>query len=148
MPADDRGGVRRRARASVPSSPRAIRRARRDAAPPGSSPASARRACPVVSSAQPGSGSKPTRTGRPVSAATRLLLTAGEVPAPELRRHLVLHVADEELADGLLQWPQTRSLIAERLGPTALAVEEEQAGLLRERLKAAGILVESDPSTQ
>ena len=44
-----------------------------------------------------------------------------------------------ELADGLMQWPQTRGLIASRLGPTALAVSEEQAPALRERLREAGL---------
>src|SRR5262249_4955656 len=32
------------------------------------------------------------RTGQPVTPATRLLLTGAQLPAPELRRHLVLHV--------------------------------------------------------
>ena len=66
-------------------------------------------------------------------------MTAGQGEAPRLRRHLVLHVADEELADGLVQWPQTRELIEERLGPTALVVAEDNAAGLRERLSAAGI---------
>jgi hypothetical protein len=59
--------------------------------------------------------------------------------APQLRRHLVLHVADEKRADGLIQWPQTREWIAERLGPTALVVAEENVERLRERLRDAGI---------
>jgi hypothetical protein len=79
------------------------------------------------------------RAGQSLPAAARLLMTAGQVEAPRLRRHLVLHVAAEELADGLVQWPQTRELIEERLGPTALVVAEENAELLRERLHAAGI---------
>ncbi|HEY7310972.1 MAG TPA: helicase-associated domain-containing protein [Gemmataceae bacterium] len=79
------------------------------------------------------------RTGQPLPAAARLLMTAGQAEVPQLRRHLVLHVAAEELADGLMQWPQTRELIAERLGPTALVVTEENVAALRERLNAAGI---------
>jgi hypothetical protein len=79
------------------------------------------------------------RTGRPISPATRLLLTGGQAPAPELRRHLVLHVASEEIADGLMQWPATRELIQERLGPTALAVAEEDADKLREQLRRLGM---------
>ncbi|HTU91509.1 MAG TPA: helicase-associated domain-containing protein [Gemmataceae bacterium] len=79
------------------------------------------------------------RSGRPLPAAARLLMTAGESEAPRLRRHLVLHVAYEELADGLVQWPHTRELIEERLGPTALVVAEENVGPLRDRLKMAGI---------
>jgi hypothetical protein len=38
-----------------------------------------------------------------------------------------------------MQWPQTRELIAERLGPAALVVAEENVAALRERLSAAGI---------
>jgi hypothetical protein len=79
------------------------------------------------------------RAGQSLPAAARLLMTAGQGEAPQLRRHLVLHVADEELADGLMQWPQTRELIAERLGPTALVVAEENVERLRERLHDAGI---------
>ncbi len=79
------------------------------------------------------------RSGQALPAAARLLMTADQVEAPRLRRHLVLHVADEELADGIEQWPQTRELIEERLGPTALVVAEENAAALRERLSVAGI---------
>ncbi|HVS36015.1 MAG TPA: helicase-associated domain-containing protein [Gemmataceae bacterium] len=79
------------------------------------------------------------RTGAPLPPAARLLMTGGETPPARFQRHLVLHVADEETADGLMQWPQTRELIAARLGPTALAVEEEQAAELRRRLKEAGV---------
>jgi len=79
------------------------------------------------------------RTGQPLSPAARLLMAAGEVKAPYLQRHLVLHVADEETADGLMQWPQTRECIEARLGPTTLVVAEENVPLLRERLRNAGI---------
>ncbi len=79
------------------------------------------------------------RTGEPLPPAARLLMAGGEAPAARFQRHLVLHVANEETADGLMQWPPTRALIAARLGPTALAVEEEQADELRRRLKAAGV---------
>jgi hypothetical protein len=81
------------------------------------------------------------RAGQSLPAAARLLMTAGQAEAPRLRRHLVLQVAAEELADGLMQWPQTRELIAERLGPTALVVVEENVTALRERLSAAGIML-------
>src|SRR5262249_53036085 len=79
------------------------------------------------------------RTGGRLSPACRLLLTARESAPPLLRRRLVLHVATEELADGLCQWPGTRGLIQERLGPRALAVGEEDAGRLREQLRALGV---------
>jgi hypothetical protein len=79
------------------------------------------------------------RAGQPVPAAARLLLTGSQLPAPELQRHLVLHVATEEIADGLVQWPATRELIEARLGPTALAVTEADAERLREQLRLLGM---------
>jgi hypothetical protein len=79
------------------------------------------------------------RTGEALPPAARLLMAGAEAPPAQFQRHLVLHTADEETADGLMQWPHTRELIAARLGPTALAVEEERAEELRRRLKAAGV---------
>lgn len=88
------------------------------------------------------------RASQALPAAARLLMTAEQMEMPRLRRHLVLHVAEEELADGIMQWPQTRELIAERLGPTALVVSEENAELLRERLHSAGIALEASESME
>jgi hypothetical protein len=68
-----------------------------------------------------------------------LLLIGAEMPAPELRRHLVLHVPTPDLADGLMQWPQTRALIEARMGPTALAVAEENASELQRKLQGLGM---------
>jgi hypothetical protein len=79
------------------------------------------------------------RTAQPVTAAARLLLTGAQLPPPVLRTHLVLHVEVPELADGIVQWPPTRELIAERLGPTALSVAEEDLPALRARLAELGI---------
>jgi hypothetical protein len=79
------------------------------------------------------------RTGHSLSPAARLLLAGSQVPPPELRRLLVLHVASAEVADGLQQWPGTRSLVARRLGPTTLAVDEEHVAVLRERLETLGV---------
>lgn len=79
------------------------------------------------------------RTGRPLPAAVRLLLTARDLPPPQLRRYLVLEVATEELADGLMQWPATRTLIDARLGPTALAIDETNLARLRGQLSVLGM---------
>jgi hypothetical protein len=81
------------------------------------------------------------RAGQPVSPAARLLMAGAEVAEPTLRRHLVLQVELPEIADGLLQWPATRALIAERLGPTALSVAEEDLTALRQRLATIGVHV-------
>src|SRR5262249_60564903 len=85
------------------------------------------------------------RAGQPLSDAARLLLTAPQVPPPRLQKHLGLHVDSEEAADGLMQWPATRAPVEERLGPTAMAVAEENVAALRERLKAAGTAAAEEP---
>jgi hypothetical protein len=79
------------------------------------------------------------RTGRPLTAAARLLLTGSlEEPLP-LRQELVLQVSRPEVADGLLQLPATREMIQGRLGPTALVIGPEQVEPLRERLRELGL---------
>ncbi len=79
------------------------------------------------------------RSGQALTSAARLLLTGPDTPPAELRRQLVLHVASEEIADGLEQWPASRGLIQERLGPTALLVLEDNVPALEERLQTLGI---------
>jgi hypothetical protein len=75
----------------------------------------------------------------PISAAAQMLLTGPDAPAVELRRRLVLQVADEHLADGLAQWPGTRDLILSRLGPMSLVVDEASVPALTERMKELGL---------
>jgi hypothetical protein len=84
------------------------------------------------------------RTGQALSPAARLLLSGSELPSFELRRLHVLNLPARELADGLVQWPATRDLILERLGPTALVVSEESIDVLRERLQALGVKVNGE----
>jgi hypothetical protein len=79
------------------------------------------------------------RTGLPISAAARLLMTGPAAAPVELRRQLVLHVGNEHLADGLQQWPGTRDLIIARLGPATLTVEEKDVQTLVERLNEVGV---------
>lgn len=82
------------------------------------------------------------RAGRSASPAALLLLTAREETPPSLRSLLVLNVASPELADGLMQWPATRELLHERLGPTSLSVTPENLPPLREQLAALGMTVQ------
>src|SRR5262245_10608073 len=79
------------------------------------------------------------RVGQPPSPASLLLLAGSQWPAAPLRPHLVLHVATPELADGLMQWPDTRELIDARLGPTALSVPADNVDRLRQQLCRAGL---------
>jgi hypothetical protein len=57
----------------------------------------------------------------------------------ELRPQLVLQVGSPDVADGLLQLPDTRPLIKARLGPTALAIAEDHVEELRRRLEELGL---------
>jgi hypothetical protein len=79
------------------------------------------------------------RTEQTLPPAARLLLTAMDTPPVELRREIVLHVTEPQIADGLQQWPGTRTLIQVRLGPTAFVVAEKDVEVLSERLRELGI---------
>jgi hypothetical protein len=82
------------------------------------------------------------RTGRSLSPAVRLLLTAPYQPAAELKQQLVLHVASSEVADGLLQLPETRTLLHDRLGPKSLAIAPEHVEELRRRIEQLGLTIQ------
>lgn len=84
------------------------------------------------------------RTGEPLPPAARLLINSEPVPPLRLQQRLVLQVATPEMADGLLQWPETRGLIEERLGPTMLAVSAEHVETLRQRLQVLKLDVRQD----
>ncbi len=76
------------------------------------------------------------RTGLSLSPAGRLLLQGSASSQVKMRQRLVLDVGAEKIADGLLQWPQTRGLIEERLGATTLAVAQDQWAALRKHSRA------------
>src|SRR5262249_31784314 len=88
------------------------------------------------------------RAGQPASPAAALLFSASEQPPVELGRRLVLEVATGDVADGLMQWPATAALIERRLGPTALAVAEENASALAALLRELGIHLLSKDSAE
>jgi hypothetical protein len=81
------------------------------------------------------------RTGRSLTPAIRLLMTAPLQPAVELKQQLVLFVNYPEVADGLLQLTETRALIQSRLGPTALAILPEHQDELRRRIEQLGLAI-------
>lgn len=83
-----------------------------------------------------------SRSGFPLSPAGRLVVQGPTLPAPSAEKLLVVQVASEAVADGLMQWPPTRVLIAERLGPVALVVDEEHLPEFRKVLAAIGVMVE------
>lgn len=84
------------------------------------------------------------RSGTSLAPAARLLYQAGEIGSLPLQHLLVLQVPTVELADGILQWPQTRSFIHDRLGPTALVITAEQVEPLRKSLDQLGIALQEE----
>lgn len=82
-----------------------------------------------------------SRTGFPLSPAGRLIVLGPSLPAPSAERVTVVQVASEAVADGLMQWPPTRELIAERLGPAALVVDDDRLPEFRNVLAAIGVVV-------
>jgi hypothetical protein len=71
------------------------------------------------------------RTGKSLTPAARLLLGEAEAPVLSLKRRVVIEAPTVAIADGLMQWPPTRALIQSRLGPQALAIEEDNLEALR-----------------
>jgi hypothetical protein len=86
------------------------------------------------------------RSGAPLSPAARLLVLGPHWPPLRAERLLVLRLPTPEAADGLLQWPATRHLIAERLGPTTVALAPEHLAPLRLALQEAGLTLLEDAS--
>ena len=88
----------------------------------------------------------PRRTGGEIPPAIRLLLLAAgpRVPALTAARPLVLRTPTVELLDGLVQHPDTRNLLGERLGPTAITIPEEALPDFRLAIARLGFPVEED----
>jgi hypothetical protein len=82
------------------------------------------------------------RTGQPLPPAARLLLAGDDTPPLELHRVIALRVPTADVADGLMTWPETRGLIAERLSPTVLAVAADTVSQLRDKLAEIGVRVD------
>jgi Helicase conserved C-terminal domain len=87
------------------------------------------------------------RTGHGLPAAGRLLLQRAGPAQLKARRQLVLDTGSEEIADGIMQWPQTRSAVEERLGPTRLALAESEWSRLLGQLRALGLNITEDQVT-
>jgi hypothetical protein len=81
------------------------------------------------------------RAGAPLSPAGRLLLHGSQLRSPEVARLLVVKLPTVELTDGVMQWPATRALIAERLGPLAVVVDEEKFAAFQAALAELGVRV-------
>lgn len=87
------------------------------------------------------------RTGSELPPAIRLLARATQSPDTPLptSRPLVLHTPSAELLDGLIQHPDTRSYLGQRLGPTAVIIPDEAFEPLRRVLQDFGLSL-AEPS--
>jgi hypothetical protein len=83
------------------------------------------------------------RAGQPLPAAGRLFVVGPNLPPPTAARHLVVQSPSADLADGLVQWPTTAELLGQRLGPTAVVVDEANLPQLQEILRQLGITLGS-----
>lgn len=85
------------------------------------------------------------RLGHSLTPAIQLILGAkSDAVPPRFETMLVVHLENELITDGIMQWPETSQWIHSRLGPCALAVASESLEKLRKALEQAGHkLVES-----
>jgi hypothetical protein len=89
------------------------------------------------------------RAGQLLTPAALLFFNANQSEPSKLKKLLVLTVETEETAEGLMQWPATRELIHDRLGPQALVVEEEMVQKLLAKLAEIGLhVIGPDPLAQ
>jgi hypothetical protein len=81
------------------------------------------------------------RTGAPLSAAGRLFLVAPQMVPPAVERLLVVQFVTPEMTDGMMQWPASARLVRQRLGPTAVVVDEEALDAFRRVLAEIGVTI-------
>ena len=74
------------------------------------------------------------RTGQPISMAARLLWSDRPTNNVSVEPVLIVRVSSDTQADGLWQWPETRALLSERLGPTVFLVHATEVPALRKKL--------------
>jgi hypothetical protein len=79
------------------------------------------------------------RAGIPLSPSTRLLMVGSNGKPVQASLLVVVQVFEAIVADGLMQWPATRDLIQERIGPTAMIVKRESLEPLQGLLNSIGI---------
>ncbi|QEL16485.1 hypothetical protein [Limnoglobus roseus] len=88
-----------------------------------------------------------SRTGNPLTPAGRLFVTGPTVSSPVTETCRIVRLSSVEIADGIVQWPETCGLILDRLGPTVVMIEEENLTRLREVLAEIGVqLKDSQPT--
>lgn len=79
------------------------------------------------------------RLGNSITPAIKLVLGAkSDTVAPRVESMLVVHFENEEMTDGVMQWPETAQWIQSRLGPCAITVSSESLPKLEKALAHAG----------
>jgi hypothetical protein len=61
---------------------------------------------------------------------------------------LIVRVQSETQADGLWQWPETRVLLSERLGPSVFLVQATQVPALRKKLAEIELQLVGEPGLE
>jgi hypothetical protein len=75
------------------------------------------------------------RTGEPIPPAVRLLWDERNGEMARLTRPVILTLPEKSAADGLWQWPETRELLEERIGPLSFLVAPDRLDDLRKKLE-------------
>jgi hypothetical protein len=82
------------------------------------------------------------RSGSPLPAAARLFAAGPNARPARVEKLVVLRFPTPEVTDGVCQWPITADRLADRLGPTTVAVDPEDLAPLVEALNRIGVQVE------
>lgn len=86
------------------------------------------------------------RTGEPPPASVRLLMHASNGLDLRSNREWVVRTSLPEIADGLLQHPQTRGFIRERLGPMSMTVADAELPALKAAVAELGLTLDIESS--
>ncbi len=81
------------------------------------------------------------RTGHEMPASSKLFAIASSMNPIEAQRRIVLELPSEALTNGIVQWPVSSEHIADRLGPTMLAVDDDKLDVLRQVLGTIGLSI-------
>jgi hypothetical protein len=83
-----------------------------------------------------------SRSGAGIPAVARLFAAGPTARPAKVERLVVLRFQSPEITDGVCQWPVTADRVADRLGPTTVAVDEDDLTRLLEELRRVGVAVE------
>lgn len=90
----------------------------------------------------------PRRTGQELPPAIRLMLRSRLKKIPQLQasRLLVVKTPSAEILDGLLQHPDTRDILGERIGDNTVTISDAELPQLEKALRELGIALGTDIS--